>query len=101
MLSIFVGNLVQIPLCGKLNVLKNAVVGVKDGKIVVVEENEPGSSTLDQRCREALSREGIEPEKAELIRLQVGNELESVHPALSPTDGCLNHCAVLQIFLLF
>lgn len=70
MLSIFVGNLVQIPLCGKLNVLKNAVVGVKDGKIVVVEENEPGSSTLDQRCREALSREGIEPEKAELIRLQ-------------------------------
>ena len=73
MTAIFVGNLVQIPSCGKLNVLKNAVVGVKDGKVLVVEENEPGSSTLDPRCIEALSREGINPKMARIVTLQVDN----------------------------
>lgn len=71
MTSVFVGNLVQIPSFGKLNVLKDVVVGVKDGKIAVLEENSPGSETLDARCREALSEKGIDSETAHVVRLQV------------------------------
>ncbi len=72
MASIFVGNLVQIPSFGKLNVLKDVVVGVKDGKILVVEENNPASSSFGIRCLEALKKEGIDPKLAKIIRLKVG-----------------------------
>ena len=71
------GNLVQISSFGKLNVLKDAILGFLEGKIVLVEENEPGSDELDMRCREALQKQGIDPKTVNTIVLKVSIMLKS------------------------
>lgn len=72
------GNLVQIPSLGKLNVLKDAVIGVKEGKVVVVEEAEPGSQNIDKRCQEELSRAGIASDATSIIKLPVSQTSEDI-----------------------
>lgn len=75
--QIMKGNLVQMPAFGKLNVLKDAVLGIKGGRIVVVEENEPGRSGLDSRCKAALSKAGINPQATTVTSLRVSCLLDS------------------------
>lgn len=65
------GSLVQMPAPGKLNVLKNAVLGVRQGKVLLLEENQPGLEDLDERCRQALADTGIDSRTVRTITLQV------------------------------
>lgn len=65
------GHLVEIPSFGKLNILKDAVIGVKDGVIVVFAENQAAISHLDTSCKDILSKAGLDPDNTEIVNLKV------------------------------